>query len=141
MTTQIAVRLPDDMVEFLDGQVASGRAPSRAAVVASAIEREICLARLDKTRPVVVLTRETARAVMTKVMVAPIMSSIKGLSSEVLVGSRNGLDHVCVVAVDSILTVPSQALGRAVGYLYLEQERDLAKAMVLAFDLDLPLLS
>ncbi|MFT0849132.1 ribbon-helix-helix domain-containing protein [Actinomycetaceae bacterium L2_0104] len=41
MTTQIAVRLPDDMVDFLDGVVASGRAPSRAAVVASAIEREM----------------------------------------------------------------------------------------------------
>lgn len=41
MTVQIAVRLPDDMVKFLDGVVASGRAPSRAAVVASAVEREM----------------------------------------------------------------------------------------------------
>lgn len=103
--------------------------------------REIRLARLDKTRPVVVLTREAARAAMTKVTVAPIASTIKGLSSEVLLGRRNGLDHECVVAVDNVLTVPSQTLGRVVGYLYPEQERELAKAMVLAFDLDLPLLS
>ena len=103
--------------------------------------REICLARLDKTRPVVVLTREPPRGVMTKVTAAPITSTIKGLSSEVLVGPRNGLDHECAVAVDNILTVPSQALGRVVGYLYPDQERELAKAMVLAFDLDLPLLS
>ena len=41
MTTQIAVRLPDEMVAFLDRWVASGRAPSRAALVASALEREM----------------------------------------------------------------------------------------------------
>jgi Arc/MetJ-type ribon-helix-helix transcriptional regulator len=41
MSTQIAVRLPDEMVAFLDRAVASGRAPSRAAVVASALEREM----------------------------------------------------------------------------------------------------
>lgn len=41
MTIQIAVRLPDDMVEFLDAAVAEGRASSRAAVISSALEREM----------------------------------------------------------------------------------------------------
>lgn len=41
VSTQIAVRLPDEMVAFLDRAVASGQAPSRAAVVASALEREM----------------------------------------------------------------------------------------------------
>jgi Arc/MetJ-type ribon-helix-helix transcriptional regulator len=41
MTTQIAVRLPDDMVAFLDAAVASGATPSRAALVARAVEREM----------------------------------------------------------------------------------------------------
>lgn len=40
MTVQIAVRLPDDIVAFVDQQVTSGAAPSRAAVVARALERE-----------------------------------------------------------------------------------------------------
>ena len=40
MTTQIAVRLADDIVAFVDEQVRSGAAPSRAAVVARALERE-----------------------------------------------------------------------------------------------------
>ncbi|MFC6420181.1 ribbon-helix-helix domain-containing protein [Ornithinimicrobium tianjinense] len=43
MTTQIAVRLPDEMVRFLDRSVASGKAPSRAALVAAALEREMRL--------------------------------------------------------------------------------------------------
>ncbi len=41
MSTQIAIRLPDDMVAFLDRSVATGKAPSRAALVASALEREM----------------------------------------------------------------------------------------------------
>ncbi len=41
MSTQIAVRLPDEMVAFLDQAVADGSAPSRAAVISSALEREM----------------------------------------------------------------------------------------------------
>jgi Arc/MetJ-type ribon-helix-helix transcriptional regulator len=40
MTKQIAVRLPDELVEFVDAVVDSGRERSRAAVVARALERE-----------------------------------------------------------------------------------------------------
>ncbi|HEX6685639.1 MAG TPA: hypothetical protein VF062_22880 [Candidatus Limnocylindrales bacterium] len=40
MTVQIAVRLPDEIVAFVDEQVSSGAAPSRAAVVTRALERE-----------------------------------------------------------------------------------------------------
>jgi len=41
MSTQIAVRLPDEMVAFLDRTVATGKATSRAALVAAAVEREM----------------------------------------------------------------------------------------------------
>jgi len=40
MSIQIAVRLPDSMVEFLDRLVAEGQAPSRASVVERALARE-----------------------------------------------------------------------------------------------------
>ncbi len=40
MSTQIAVRLPDDLVAFVDDLVRHGDAPSRAAVVSRALERE-----------------------------------------------------------------------------------------------------
>ena len=103
--------------------------------------REICLVRLDKARPALILTREAARAAMTKVTIAPIASTVKGMSSEVPVGVRNGLDHECAVALDNIITVPVALLGRTVGYLLPDQEAQLAQATVRAFDLDLPLLS
>jgi Arc/MetJ-type ribon-helix-helix transcriptional regulator len=40
MTTQIAVRLPDDLVSFVDDLVREGDAASRAVVVSRALERE-----------------------------------------------------------------------------------------------------
>lgn len=40
MTKQITVRLPDDLVDFVDGLVSDGDAKSRAAVVTLALERE-----------------------------------------------------------------------------------------------------
>jgi len=40
MSTQIAVRLPDDLVAFVDDLVRGGDAASRAVVVSRALERE-----------------------------------------------------------------------------------------------------
>lgn len=40
MSKQIAVRLPDELVDFVDELVGSGQGRSRAAVVTRALERE-----------------------------------------------------------------------------------------------------
>jgi Arc/MetJ-type ribon-helix-helix transcriptional regulator len=40
MSKQITVRLPDDLVDFMDELVATDKATSRASVVARAMERE-----------------------------------------------------------------------------------------------------
>ena len=101
--------------------------------------REIVLAHLDKTRPALILTREPARGAMTKVTIAPITSTIKGLTSEVAVGRVNGLDGDGVASLDNVLTIPASRLGRHIGFLTADQERNLARAVVLAFDLDVPL--
>ncbi len=99
--------------------------------------REIRLVRLDKTRPAVVLTRAGARSSMTKVTVAPITSTVKGVSSEVKVGRANGLDQEGAVSIDNVITVPTKLLGRTVGFLNQEQEALLARAVVVAYDLDI----
>jgi mRNA interferase MazF len=98
--------------------------------------RPIHAARLDKTRPVLILTREVVRPHLSRVTVAPITSTIRGLSTEVSVGPANGLDHRSVVSCDNILTVPVTALGRQLGNLLAEQETALTEAIRAAFDLD-----
>ncbi len=96
--------------------------------------RPIHIAQLDKARPVLVLTREVVRPHLTRVTVAPITTTIRGLSTEVPVGQVNGLDHDSVVSCDNILTVPTSALGRHVGHLFPAQEVGLADAIRAAFD-------
>jgi len=98
--------------------------------------RPIHTARLDKTRPVLILTRELVRPHLNRVTVAPITSTVRGLSTEVPIGSANGVDHKSVVRCDNIVTVPTSALGRQIGYLLPAQETELAAAIRAAFDLD-----
>ena len=98
--------------------------------------RPIYLAHLDKTRPVLVLTRELARPFLSRVTVAPITTSARGLSTEVAVGKLNGLDANSVVSCDNIITVPSATLGRQLGILLPEQEPLLTEAILAAFDLE-----
>jgi mRNA interferase MazF len=98
--------------------------------------RPIHLAVLDETRPVLVLTRELVRPHLARVTVAPITSTVRGLSTEVPVGAGNGLDPPSVVSCDDVLTIPTAALGRQIGRLLPEQEPHLTAALHAAFDLE-----
>ncbi len=98
--------------------------------------RPIHLARLDKPRPVLILTRELVRPYLSTVTVAPITSTIRGLSTEVGVGVANGLEQSSVVACDHVTTIPKHAVGTQIGLLLDEQERALSAAICAAFDLD-----
>ncbi|MGQ0624313.1 MAG: type II toxin-antitoxin system PemK/MazF family toxin [Sporichthyaceae bacterium] len=95
--------------------------------------RAVQLARLDKTRPVLVLTRPTSSG--HYVTVAPITSTIVGLSSEVRLDHRNGIDHESIASCDNIRTIARSDLGRHLGVLLPEQEHGLTAAIHAAFDL------
>jgi mRNA interferase MazF len=98
--------------------------------------RTIHVAHLDKARPVLVLTRELVRPHLSTVTVAPITTTIRGLSTEVPVDAANGLAGPSVVNCDSISTIPTSALGVQIGVLLDRQESDLSDAIQAAFDLD-----
>jgi mRNA interferase MazF len=98
--------------------------------------RPIHTAHLDKARPVLVLTRELVRPHLLRVTVAPITSTVRGLSTEVPIGPQNGLQQASVVNCDNIVTIPTSALGRHIGYLLPAQEQALSQAIRSAFDLD-----
>ena len=68
-------------------------------------------------RPVCVLTRDAAAAVLTAVTCAPITRTVRGIRSEVEIGVDEGLPERCVISCDNIITVPintldAQPLGR-----------------------------
>jgi mRNA interferase MazF len=98
--------------------------------------RPIHVAELDKARPVLVLTRELVRPHLRTVTVAPITTTIHGLSTEVQVDAANGLSRRSVVSCDNVTTIPVEALRDRIGMLLDEQEPQLSAAIRAAFDLD-----
>ena len=69
----------------------------------------------DKRRPVLVLTRNEALAVLDAVTVAPISSTIHGIRSEVAVGVREGLKAPSAIKLDHLQTVSKSALKHFIG--------------------------
>ncbi len=98
--------------------------------------RPIHVAHLDKARPVLVLTRELVRSHLSTVTVAPITTTIRGLSTEVPVDTANGLAGASVVSCDNVNTIPASALGAQIGVLLDRQEPALSDAIRAAFNLD-----
>jgi mRNA interferase MazF len=98
--------------------------------------RPIHVASLDKARPVLILTRDLVRPHLTALTIAPITTTIRGLSSELPVGVANGLEEASVVSCDNITTVPKRAIGAQIGVLLDDQEQLLSAAIRAAFDLD-----
>jgi mRNA interferase MazF len=98
--------------------------------------RPIHIAQLDKARPVLILTRELVRPHLRTVTVAPITATVRGLSTEVSIGTANGLTAPSVVSCDNITTILSDAVGEQIGALLNSQEPALSEAIAAAFDLD-----
>ena len=98
--------------------------------------RPIHIAHLDKGRPVLILTRELVRPHLATVTVAPITTTIRGLSTEVGLDTANGLTEPSVASCDNITTIPTSALGSQIGLLLDRQEPALSNAIQAAFDLD-----
>ena len=76
---------------------------------------DVWWADLDKIRPVVVLTRRRVAARLTRVLVAPITTVIRGLATEVALGEAEGLQVECVANLDNVQLVPVDRLLRRAG--------------------------
>jgi mRNA interferase MazF len=89
--------------------------------VAGRLERgEIRLYRFaapDKQRPVLILTRSSALRYLSRVTVAPITSTIRGVPSEVPLGPDDGVKLACCVNLHNLVTVSQDALGRRLARL------------------------
>ena len=99
--------------------------------------RTIASVQLDERRPALILTRQSKLHLLTWVTVAPITGTVRGITSEVAVGPRNGVDHESVISCDNITTVRRSAVGDTIGLLFDDQEPALARAISDAFDLAL----
>ena len=90
----------------------------------------------DKTRPVLILSRQEVIGLLHTVMVAPVTSAIRGLASEVPVGVDEGLKHPSAVNLDHVQTVEKSQLVRFVGHLPAERMREVCRALAVAVGCD-----
>jgi mRNA interferase MazF len=97
---------------------------------------EVWWARVDKSRPVVLLSRQEAYAVRAMVIVAPVSTTIRGFSMEVRVGRTEGLPRTAVVNCDWLVTLPKADLIERVGSLSTAKMAQLEDALRFALGLD-----
>jgi mRNA interferase MazF len=98
--------------------------------------REYTFSRPDKRRPVVILSRQKALKFLTRIVVAPITSTVRGIDSEVILGPEDGMKTVCAVNLDNVQTVTVKALGPAVALLSEERMREIRAALLFAVEME-----
>ena len=87
------------------------------------------------TRPALVLTRSSVIPYLNAVTLAPITRTVRGARTELSVGVNEGLKSDSVAQLDAIQTVPLDVVGRYVGSLSPHRKRELAEAILYAFEL------
>ena len=87
-------------------------------------------------RPVCVLTRDAAIEVLSAVTCAPITRTLRGIRSEVEIGTEEGLVETCVISCDNLITLPKSTLDQSpIGRLSVEKRANLDRALRYALDI------
>ena len=97
---------------------------------------DVWLADLDKVRPVIVLTRDPMGRYLHAVLAAPVTSTIRGLTTEVHVGSDDGVRLPSVANLDNAQLVDRRRLRRRVGRVRNDTMRRMCSALAAAVDCD-----
>lgn len=87
------------------------------------------------TRPVLLLSRDSAYAVRAYVTIGVVTSRIREIPAEVVLDRRDGMRKRCVVNLDSIATIPKAALTRRIKPLSKEKIRAVDRAIHFALGL------
>jgi len=91
----------------------------------------------DKSRPVVILTRDSAIPYLATVTVAPITSTMRGVPSEVVLNEEDGMKAPCAVNLHNAVTVSQQRLGKRVAQLRFSRMREICAALRFSLGCDL----
>ena len=73
--------------------------------------RSYTFAEPEKTRPVLIVTRNSAVQYLNAVAVAPITSTVRGVPSEVILSIDDGLATDCAANFYNLQTVPKTKVG------------------------------
>ncbi len=87
-------------------------------------------------RPVLILTRSSAIAYLSRVTVAPITSTIRGVPSEVTLGPEDGMRRPCAANLHNVVTVGRERVGRVVARLNARRMKEVCTALAFALGCD-----
>lgn len=90
----------------------------------------------DKRRPVLILSRNSALAVLHTALVAPITSTIHGLPSEVALPPSASLKRASAINLDHMQCVRQRDLSQFVGVATAEQMHLVCRALEVAVGCD-----
>jgi mRNA interferase MazF len=71
----------------------------------------------DKRRPVLVVTRSEALAVLTGIVVAPVSRTVRDIPTEIRLGEPEGLPVDCAASFDNLQRIRLSALAERLGDL------------------------
>ena len=71
----------------------------------------------DKRRPVLVVTRSSAIPVLHAIVVAPVTSNARGVSTEIPVGRAQGLPRESAASFDNLRRIDPSSLTERIGEL------------------------
>ena len=83
-----------------------------------------------------VLTRSSAIGYLSRVTVAPVTSTIRGVPSEVALGPEDGMKQPCAVNLHNVMTVGQANLGRFVAELDARRMREVCAALAFTLGCD-----
>jgi mRNA interferase MazF len=87
-------------------------------------------------RPHLVMTREAAIGLLTKVLAVPATRTIRGGPAEVRLGPDDGLPTECVLTLDNIAPVPKSYFVERIGLLRGNRMHEVCKALAIATGCD-----
>jgi mRNA interferase MazF len=80
-------------------------------------------------RPVLLLSRTSSFAYLTRVLIAEVTTTIRGIRQEVPLGRREGLSRACVANLDALRTIPLATLDSRVGRLAVGRHVEVKRAL------------
>jgi mRNA interferase MazF len=88
----------------------------------------------EKGRPFLVVSRDAANAVMGRVLVAPVTRRVRGVPSELALGSDEGLPISSVASFDNVRPFPKAMLVRRLGALGHDRRHELCAVAAATLD-------
>lgn len=83
----------------------------------------------DKRRPVLVVTRDEAIPVLSRLVVAPVTRTVRKIPTEVALGADEGLPVECAASFDNLQPVNRRLLTARIGALSATRRRELCDAL------------